>query len=93
MVSLGELKGVSPEYLHKAEFMLVVRFTFVFGTLQTVGHMRPRSHVQLFSNPLERHTRLGPQPLRNPDFPHVALRTLRQLCLCPTQFVQFFAQN
>ena len=44
-------KGVSPEYLHKIEFILIVRLVFAFHLLQAIGDVCPCSHVQVFSDP------------------------------------------
>jgi hypothetical protein len=70
-----------PEYLHKAEFILLVGFVFVFRILQAVRH------------PLQRHARLRPQALGDPDFPRIAFDPPGQPCLRPPQLVQFFAQE
>ena len=57
--------------------MLVIGLWFHFCMMQAVGYVCPRSHVQLLGDPLHRDGRLSSQPLR-------------QLCLRPAQFVQFF---
>ena len=55
--------------------------------------MRPRSHVPCCGNPFQRHCRLRPQALRNPNLARITLRTPRQLCSDPAQLVQFFLQE
>ena len=87
------LKGVSPEYLHKTEFRLVLCFTFPFRVLQTVGDVRPCAHVQLGSNPFQRHGRFRPQAVGDPQLARIAFGPLRQLCAGPAQLVQFFVQD
>jgi hypothetical protein len=85
------LRGL--EFLHQMELILSPSINFLFRLLQPVRHMRPRAHVQLFGNPLQRHRRLCPQPLGHAGFARIAFGALRQLCARPAKLVQFFVQD
>ena len=63
------------------------------GVRELIGHMRPGPHRQRRGNPLERHSRFGPQPPRNLHFPGIPFAQLAQARLRPSPPLEFLAHN
>ena len=86
-------KGVSPELLHKVEFILITGFVFVLPVLQPARNMRPSTYVQLFGNPLQGRHRFRPQALGDSNLACITFSPIRQFCRRPTECVQIFEEQ